>query len=67
MDYIVEHVKTQLNAATCEVVSQPTGGIVNAGKAAVIKVDGEQYFIKHNDTPLVRFLNPVNFASTQRT
>ena len=53
-DIIVTCVKTQLNATTCEVVSLPQGGIVNAGKAAVIKADEQQYFIKCNDTPLVR-------------
>ncbi len=55
MDAILEHVKTELGVSRVRLLTQPTGGIVNEGKAAVVEADGRKLFIKHNDTALVSF------------
>ena len=53
MEAVVKQIQTSLNFSTCEITSRPKGGIVNAGKAAVVKGDDAYYFIKHNNTSLV--------------
>ncbi len=53
MEEILEVVKSSLGANHCDIVSLPGGGIVNAGKVAVIQTDDQRYFMKHNDTQFV--------------
>ncbi len=53
MEGILEAVKSSLGTKHCSIVSLPEGGIVNAGKAAVIQTDDRLYFMKHNDTEFV--------------
>ena len=50
---MLEVVKSSLGTNLCDIVSLPGGGIVNAGKAAVIQTDDQRYFMKHNDTQFV--------------